>query len=247
MLKNLIERLFPKEENLSAEKDDRSSIPIKFTIEDSEMPEGWKVAPVNANFTKLKQKEKETSVQIIAKAFNKYPLELIQFYVETVFVFRRMQLYGYGYAGTHQRKSLMLSNDGVSNGYSIHHLEETVHHELASLFLFHNKEKLNGAKWLQLNERTYPTDDAAGAFRVNLTDNQFRKHYADQGFLHAFASSGLRNDFVSHAENIWMGNDLYYKWLEKYPKLYAKYKITCTFFYLLDDRLTPQYFNKLRQ
>lgn len=247
MLKNILERLFPKQEALTTAVDVRSSIPIKFSITNAEMPDSWTSPPVNAKLVTLKKKEKNTSVQIIAKAFDKYPLELIQFYVEEVFVFRSMQLYGYGYSGTHQRKSLMLSNNGVSKGYSIFFLEETIHHELASLFLFHNKEKLNGAKWLAINTQPYPTDDAAGAFRENLTDNQFRKHYAEQGFLHAFASSGLRNDFVSHAENMWMGNDHYYQWLEKYPKLYAKYKITCAFFYLIDDRLTPKYFNALRQ
>jgi len=246
VLKNLFERIFPRDENLETELESKTSIPIKFSMQKSEMPEHWKEPPVNAQFTLLKAKEKSTSVQMISRAFEKYPLELLQFYVNEIYVFRRMRLYGYGYSGTHGKKSLFLSNDGVGSGFSIYHLENCVHHELASLFLFHNKEKFNGAKWIQLGASQYPTDDATGAFRENLTDNQFRKHYAAKGYLHAFASSGLRNDFVSHAENMFMANEQYYQWLQKYPDLYSKFKIMCSFFYLLDDRLTPKFFINLR-
>ena len=222
-----------------------TSIPIKFTFHKDEIPSGWTESRINGQFKLIHKREKSSSVSIVSCAFNKYPKDLLQSYIQKVFFFDSMSMFGHGYAGTHSHDALMICNGGLGQGYSLFNLETTVHHEIASLLFFHNKAYLNLKKWMAHTATPYTSDNPVDVFNKNLIGKTSKKKLAEQGFLNDFASSNLRNDFVSHAENIFMGNPKYYTLIKKHPALEAKCRLTIMFFYLINEQFTPKYFDNL--
>lgn len=221
-----------------------SGIPIKFESNEHHFPPGWKLKNSNSQLVKIHKNEVSKSSFLIRKALDKYPVDLLQKHLKTVHVFGGMTFDGNKYAGTHSLDQIYLSNRGYSMGYTASLIETTVHHEFASILLFRYLKFINKKKWTHISASTY-SGDGSDSFSTNKTNHVWRKELHELGFLHDFSSSGFRNDFVSMAENLFLGEPRFKAVIEKYPLLYEKYKMAISFYYLIDDRLTPKYFREI--
>lgn len=223
-----------------------SNIPILFNVDPYIFPEDWTGKRVNAQATRIRRKEVARSISVISKAMDKYPVDFLKKNLKSIIVFKQMSFFNLRYGGTHSIDRIYLTNDGIWKGYSDDSIELTFHHEMASILLQNYPQYIDKEKWTKQNLKAYSGDGVMAIANLNVDKTFYRKLHKS-GFLHAFSSSGFRNDFVSFAENILMGNPEFFRAVETFPIIKKKYQMMTVFYYMVDAKFTPAYFRRIQQ
>ena len=74
---------------------------------------------------------------------------------------------------------------------------------------------------------------------------EFDPELHEMGFLYEYAGSTSENDFNSFAENIFMGDESFFKTVEGYEKLKAKLDLIIRFYNTINPRFTIEYFKEV--
>jgi hypothetical protein len=114
-------------------------------------PDSWREAPINAEGENMSESEIKRTKAILAKALVKYPQQVLQENLHSIYLLRSMKFYNLGYGGTNSTDALYLTSDGVANGYTDRYLEQTFHHEFSSILYRNYPELLDTVAWINAN------------------------------------------------------------------------------------------------
>ncbi len=219
---------------------------IIFTADKDIFPGYWYDPEINAKAESLSEGEIDRSRSIIISALDKYPIEVLKDNLKSVYALKSMNFYGVDYGGTNSKASVYVVNVGEDMGYSDICIEESFHHEFSSVLLRKYKQLFDESGWRQINPDGFEYFDEAtggsGAIREGKDSQEFDPELHEMGFLYQYAGSTLENDFNSFAENIFMGEESFFKTVEGYEKLKAKLDLIIEFYNAVNPRFTIEYF-----
>ena len=222
---------------------------IIFTADKGIFPSTWYDPEINAKAESLSESEIERSRSIIISALDKYPIEVLKDDLKSVYILKSMNFFGVDYGGTNSNDCVYVTNSGEDMGYSDIYIEETFHHEFSSVLLRKYKQLFDESGWRQINPDGFEYFDevtgGSGAIREGKASKEFDPEFHEMGFLYEYAGSTSENDFNSFAENIFMGDESFFKTVEGYEKLKAKLDLIIRFYNTINPRFTIEYFKEV--
>ncbi|HYG49894.1 MAG TPA: hypothetical protein VD905_03280 [Flavobacteriales bacterium] len=221
-----------------------SGIPVRFIVTDETFPESWKSESINAQGVSLDSSEIERSLELVKKAFSKYPESILQANLRAIYVLKSIAFYGQAFGGTNSSDVLYIANNGRQSAYSDNYIEQTIHHEFSSILLRNFPDYFQKEKWLSYNKIEYG-DGGVEALKTAKSSQVLDTALHVHGFLHQYASSDMENDFNSFAENIFLPELEFYDVVSTYPAIAGKFEIIISFYNALDELFTKKYFKKI--
>jgi len=219
---------------------------IIFTAEKDIFPDEWYDPEIYAKAESLSEGEIERSKNIIMATLDKYPIGVLKDNLKSVYVLKSMNFFGVDYGGTYFETRVYVVNDGVDMGYSDVNIEKTFHQEFSSILLRNYEYIFDDPGWRQINPAGFEYFDevtgGAGAIKEGKASQEFNPESHERGFLYQYAESTLENDFNSFAENIFMGDEDFFKTVEQYEKLEMKLNMIIGFYKALNPQFTIEYF-----
>ncbi|HET6421147.1 MAG TPA: hypothetical protein VFG19_13365 [Geobacteraceae bacterium] len=237
-------------ETISKELSDKYGLVIRFGD-----PSEFHLPPftvrTNSEEFNIEKAEKScvlTALEGVKSALAKYPPALVKKYLSAVFVSGEIKSYGVKCGGTYLNSWIYVTTSPAYNRLGSKHYEETLHHELSSLFLYGpglkiilhepNATEFYGSnfpatKWHSANrpgfrylERQIDVIHAAGKFRKPKDAPLWYK----DGFVSDYGMTSIENDLNTYAE-VAMEHPAKLKELaEKYPRIAAKTRLFMEFY-----------------
>jgi len=192
--------------------------------------------------------EVDRSYKILERGIKKYPKKLLKENVTKIFVMDRLTFHGIYVGGSYAIKTLYITNQGISEGYSDLYVESLFHRELSSVLLLNLPEYFDKTKWLGINDEkfSYGTGGVE-EIRNKKSSEKFDATLNSQGFLNEYAMSSYENDFNSIVGCLFIGDYRFWEIVAKYPKIEMKLNVVIDFYAKLDPIFTKEYFLSFRE
>lgn len=124
---------------------------IHFPKDDSFLPDSWIETPIGAAIEPLDETLMVDAKKIIEKGIAKYPVDLIEEFLDGVYIVGSLRFYDVGYGGTYmanaERVVLVYRDSFDPTGF-----EQRFHHEFSSILLKKNEKELDEERWRAGNE-----------------------------------------------------------------------------------------------
>ncbi|MBI5857257.1 MAG: hypothetical protein HZB42_06370 [Sphingobacteriales bacterium] len=161
-------------------------------------PVSWLDKEINAKATEADTASFHNDSLFIAKAFSKYPDEVILKEVRKIYLLGKLRFNGENFFGTNSRYDLYIA---LNNNDEI---ERTFHHELSSmLFRNHPSYKIR-EEWEKLSPELLSTSSAA-AMKAGYYSTEYAPELLEKGYFSKYSLSNWENDFNMYAEEIFCG------------------------------------------
>jgi len=222
-------------------------IRIKFNYEDHIYPESWRVFPINGEGESLDRIEQNRSIEVVRRAFAKYPRETLRQNLKTVCILKSMNFYGVGYGGTNSDEVVYITNNSAVMGYSDYYIEQTFHHEFSSILYRNYPLLFDSSGWAKTNPPGFDYKDpenGVGAIRNNESSQELDTSFCSLGFLTQYALSGLENDINTLAQNLFLPSDGFWKIVDSYPAIAKKTRILISFYHAIHPKFTEDFFRR---
>jgi hypothetical protein len=222
---------------------------IIFTADGNIFPSEWYDPVIDAKAESLSAGEVERSKRIIISALDKYPAQFLKYNLKNVYILKSLSYSGVSAGGTNSFDCVYIANDGVNMGYTDIIIEKEFHHEFSSIVLRNYWYIFKESAWRQSNPAGFVYFDEAGggvgAIKEGKTSSVFSVQAHESGFLYEYAQSTLENDFNSFAENIFMGEEDFFRTVEQYEKLKMKLDLIISLYNTIHPQFTFEYFKNL--
>jgi hypothetical protein len=226
--------------------DERTSIPIYFTVSENTFPESWKTKKINAKGISLTKNEYKRSKEIIIKILKKYPTKVIKENLKAIYILDDIKFYGQTYGGTNSNDVVYLTNKGENKGYDDFYIEQLFHAEFSSVLLRKYSYYFDKEEWSKCNSKDFKYGDGGlNALKNNLTGQDFVEDINKQGLLTQYGMSNLENDFNSFAKNIFLPKRNFDVVLKKYKNLNKKKDLIVKFYEKIDKQFSSDFFDKI--
>lgn len=226
--------------------DPRTGIPVSFTTDEEMYPESWRGGNIKAEAVALNEAEYDRSKNIVSKALEKYPVEVLSKHIKKIYVLDDIRFYGLRYGGTNSIDAVYISNRGLEKGYTDHFVEQLFHAEFSSILLRNLSYYLNKTNWISCNDESFVYGGSGmEAIRTNKDSEGFDEALHEYGLLNQYACSNFENDVNSFAKNIFSPKTGFWKAVKKYPRLQCKMDLLILFYSQIDASFTEAYFKKL--
>jgi hypothetical protein len=226
--------------------DTRTGITISFSTDEEMYPESWRGGAVNGEATPLIETEYGRTKDIVAKALEKYPKDVLTKHVKKIYVLDGIHFYGVRYGGTNSLDRVYITNRGLDKGYSDRFIERLFHAELSSILLRNLSYYLNKTTWTACNAENF-TYGGTGkdAIKNGKAGEDFDPALNEQGCLTQYATSNFENDVNAFAKNLFRAEPEFWNIVEKYPRVKCKLELIIGFYSQIDPTFTLEYFKKL--
>jgi hypothetical protein len=226
--------------------DSRTGITISFTTDSTMFPESWRGGTIKGEAASLSESEYTRSKNIVAKALEKYPKEVLSKHIKKIYVLDNIFFYGIKYGGTNSLDKVYITNRGLASGYSDHFIERLFHAEFSSILLRNVSYYLNKTSWLACNAPDFKYGGTSQDAIKNKTNGEdFDPILNEQGCLTQYGSSNFENDVNSFAKNLFKADPGFWNIIEKYPRIKCKLDLLLFFYFQIDPMFTLEYFKKL--
>ena len=209
-------------------------------------PANWLSQGIQAWAERLPDNQFVRTRTILNRAQKKYPPEVLEKNLKTIYALHRLVFRSISASGTNGESNVYIANRGVRAGFTDSHIERTCHAELSSLLLKKYPQHLDTKTWRQVNAESFKYErSGVTAVRKKKSSKTFDACAHDKGFLHEYAQSTLENDFNSIAEQLFMGNQRFWRVVAAYPKIKAKADLTIAFYQRIDPAFNQAFFKLL--
>lgn len=221
---------------------------IRFKVEDKMFPSDWYNKEINAKAKDLSPSEIERSRNIILNALKKYPEDYLIINLSKTYVLGYLSFYGVEYGGTNSSDCVYITNKGVKAGFTDLYIESAFHHEFSHILLRGYSSFLNTELWENINPKNFKyLGTGVEAIKEGKASKIYDSSLNEKGFLYKYAQSDLEDDFGSFAENIFVNDPLFWKAIDKYPKLKEKFNLVVDFYHSINPIFTEDYFREISQ
>jgi hypothetical protein len=226
-------------------KDPRTSIPIVFVDDGDVFPSSWYGGSTNGKFEDLDTSEIKRSREIILRAFEKYPAQVLTKNLRKVFVFKSLEFFGQGYGGTNSNDVVYVANSGKDDGYSDEYVESVFHAEFSSILLRKYPTYFQEQKWRACNgDDVVYGNSGVDALRTGKTGQDFLSELNEQGILDEYSLSDIENDFNCYAKNLFNPKPGFWEIVDTYPRVKSKVLLIVAFYSKLDPAIDERWFRK---
>jgi hypothetical protein len=183
--------------------DARTGITISFNADEKMYPESWREGSVKGKASPLIATEYDRSKNIVSKALEKYPKDVLTKHIKKIYVLDEINFYGVRYGGTNSLDRVYITNRGLDKGYSDHFIERLFHAELSSILLRNLSYYLNQTTWVACNPGDFKYGGSGQeAIKTGKTGEYFDPALHEQGCLTQYGTSNFENDVNSFAKNL---------------------------------------------
>lgn len=186
-------------------------------------PASWLDKKINAKATAADTAGFHNDSVFIAKAFSKYPDDIIIKEVKKIQLLGRLRFNGENFFGTNSRYDLYIALEDNDE------IERTFHHEFSSMLLRNHPSYKTEEEWKKLSPELLSTSSAA-AMKAGYYSTDYAPELLEKGYISKYSLSNWENDFNMYAEEIFCGGKTFWQLADKYPKLLQKTKLIIRFY-----------------
>lgn len=209
-------------------------------------PESWQKAPLLASGEALPEEQFDRVRRILGRALAKYPPQVLQEDLKTVFVLAELRYSGVITSGTNSRTSLYLKIGDEKKGFTDAHIEGVFHAEFSSILLRKHARHFDPAAWQAVNPPGFAyLGNGVDAVKQKKAGLTLREEMHQAGFLVEYAQSTLENDLNGIAKMLFNGESALWEIAARFPKIRRKLDLTLAFYQKIDPAFTETFFRKL--
>lgn len=237
---------------------------ITFPEDSGFLPKSWVAAPIDAAMVPLEEGLQEKATSIIQLALSKYPKQLRDRFLKSIFVVGGLRFYDVGYGGTYMANSrgiiLVYREIFEARGF-----EQRFHHEFSSLLLKQNKGLFESERWAAANDPdfSYRADGVVEEQRGDRSEStkilqaeqrktggsgssllQLDIVLMKDGFLTAYNMVSVEQDVNEVAAHLFTNPELW-DFCRRHPRIDQKVDVLIDFYRRLDKSLDRLYFRQL--
>lgn len=237
---------------------------ISFPADKSFLPGKWIEEPISAEIEPLDEKLREKAGKIIAAAHGKYPIELREKFLASVYIVGSLRFYDVGYGGTYlaNGKKIVLV---YREAFDPAGFEQRFHHEFSSILLKQNENDFEEDRWVAANPETFQyraggiieeqSGDRSEATRVLAAEQKktggsgsgllkLDSELMKDGFLTPYNQVSIEQDFNETTAHVFTNPELW-TYCQRYPRIDQKVDVVIDFFRRLNPKLDRLYFRRL--
>ena len=159
-------------------------------------PASWLSEGIRARAERLQDNQFTRTQTVLNRAQKKYPRDVLQRNLKTIYVLHRLVFSGISASGTNGGANVYIANRGVRAGFTDSRIEKTFHAELSSLLLGKHPQHLDAKAWREVNRTSFKYQKSGvTAVKKQRSSKTFDVSAYAKGFLHEYAQSTLENDF----------------------------------------------------
>lgn len=226
--------------------DERTSTEVFFTTSEKMFPRHWYGNQINAEAHPLERSERQRIINILDKAFDKYPESVLKNDLDRVYALKSLKFYGVSYGGTNSKNTIYLADDESNPNYTNHFIEGVFHHEFSSILLRTYPEVLDEEIWNSINPSRFIYGNGGiiailnGEASVLLDPKLF-----ESGFLTKYSESAIEEDINVFAQNLFTGGHEFWEAVDTHKKIKKKASLLINFYHQIDPSFTESYFRKI--
>ncbi len=206
-------------------------------------PESWRGGKIQGQAESLNSSEIDRSIEIIFRALDKYPVEVLQNNLKYIFIFKEMKFYGQPYGGTNSNNVVFLTNKGINNGYTDQYIEQLFHAEFSSILLRKYAPSTYDKRWCLINDDDFEYGQGGvNEIKKGKAGQDYDDFYHKQGFLYEYAMSGSENDLNSIAKNIFCPVSEFWSIYNNYNNLKLKINLVIELYNSINEEFSFEYF-----
>lgn len=223
--------------------DERTSTEVFFNLTDKMFPKNWYSKKINATAEPLDKSERQRMINILDRAFDKYPDNVLKNNLDRVYALKSLKFYDIPYGGTNAISTVYLSDNASNPNFTDSFIEGVFHHEFSSILLRAFPSYLNGQAWKNVNPKSFNYGNGgvnailSGEASLNFDPSLFEK-----GFLSKYSESALEEDINVFAQNLFTGGIHFWTIVDQNPRIRIKATILISFYHLIDSTFTENYF-----
>lgn len=235
--------LFPELEAQVSFYDQRSGVEVAFPSKTNIFPRQWSGKKVSPAICPLASGEISRIEDLLSQAFLKYPLEMLNAYLDRVYVVKSMIFYGLPYGGTNYQHTVYLSDDTENPWFTDEYIEQVFHHEFSSILLRDFSSYFNKAGWLSLNPSAFRYGrGGADAISKGLASMVLDPALIELGFLSQYSTASLEEDINVFAQYLFNGGREFWRAVELNDIIREKTRILISFYHKINPVFTEAYF-----
>ncbi len=183
---------------------------------------------------------------ILGCALKKYPPQVLQAELKSVYVLAELRYSGVITSGTNSRTSVYLKIGDVKKGFTDAHIEGVFHAEFSSILLRNHTQHLDKDTWNAVNPPGFKyLGNGVDAVRQKVAGTVLRDELHEAGFLVEYAQSTLENDLNGFAKMLFNGQAELWKVAARFPKIRRKLDLTLAFYQKIDASFSEAFFRSL--
>jgi hypothetical protein len=178
---------------------------------------------------------------ILQKAFRKYPVKVIENYVDAIFFAGEIDDGELKYGGTYDpfRRIIYLVNSGLINDYQA---LSAIHHEFSSLLLSRHSFFIN--PWTDHNQPDFVylreiCNNPSQTYNSASLDGSEVDY--EKGFMNTYGQTDFENDFNEYSAMIFTYPEKFKMIMNQYPRVRGKFLVWLDFYQMIDPIFTEAY------
>ena len=221
--------------------DENTGLEICFETTPNMFPKAWYSETINAKAVSLEKKHHQRIKKTILLSLKKYPSQLIRENLKKIFLLQKIQFYGLNYGGTYSKDSIFITNTSVN-----FYIEKAFHHEFSHILFKNLKFFFKEKQWESINSKKFHYGDGGVEALKNNKHSQIpKKTFHKDGLLHEYATSALKEDFASIAENLFLPINGFKDLIDKYERIKQKRILAIEFYQRINKNLSQNYFDQI--
>jgi len=230
------------------------NVQIITTAECDMFPINW-ITESGMSGESLSKEKTEKDIAITRKALKKYPKKLISSTFDKLYILNSLYSDNILRGGINNNKTIVIIDEGKDKNYSDSFIENSIHHEIAHLFVEKyepsfdkNSGLVNINDWKNINPPNYKYANE----QVENLDSTFKDATVDFspdlnriGFLTKYSTYDMREDFVIISSWLFMGSKEFWNIVDNNEKIYAKVKLAIKFHERVDPSFNEEYFRSI--
>lgn len=224
---------------------ERTGLIINYSTSDDMFPESWRGGDIEGQAEDLDESEYHRTMEIIFKALDKYPVEVINENLKCIYVFKYMEFYNQSFGGTNSTEIVYLTNKGPKHGYSDTYLEQLFHAEFSSILLRNFAGTDYEEKWSTYNVKDFIYGSGGvKELKTGKAGLDYSEVYFNTGFLYEYGMSGMENDFNSISKNLFLPHHKFWSEALDHDIIRDKVLLTLKLYHQIHPDFTINYFRE---
>jgi hypothetical protein len=226
-----------------------NGVAIGYHYSISIFPHEWQAPPISAQGEAMQKSEIARSAKVMAISLAKYPTEVLNRNLNSIYFLGLMKFFDVSYGGTNSSTAVYLVNNGKALGYSDKYLEQTFHHEFSSILMRNFQSNFDTTAWKKLNEPGFSYNDpenGVGAIRNNLSSQELDSLLCRKGIPTQYASSSIENDLNTLAQNLFSPDLDFWNYVDRFPRLKQKVRMLINFYSKIDSKFDEAFFRRMK-
>ena len=223
--------------------DERTSTEVLFTTREKMFPLNWYNKKINATAVPLEPEERQRMIDILDRAFSKYPDHVLRDNLDRVYALRSLTFFDIPYGGTNAKNTVYLADDPASPAFTDRFIEGVFHHEFSSILMRSCLSFFNEKDWKKANPAGFIY--GKGGVSAILSGNaslSFDPTLFGHGFLNRYSQSALEEDINVFAQNLFTGGSSFWVIVDENPRIREKADLLIAFYHRIDPIFTEDYF-----